>query len=229
MATRIGGGFDGTFNVGACEFKWEASGNYGRSKTVGRIFELVQQNVANALDAMIAPDGSITCRTAAVAASIAVANPNRSPLNPFGVGTVGLAVNYFYLDRLEQRVGLGDIDVTRGEVGQPTHSGTANLTYGVGGFTALLQAQYFGTARFDVNDAANARNPAEIGDWWLFNATLGIDVNRQVAMRFIVANVFDRAPQYPAPAPPPIIRGLSGVISASRRRRGSDRAGVRGE
>ena len=129
-----------------------------------------------------------------------------------GAGTVGLAVNYLYLDKLEQRVGLGDIDITRGQIGQPKHSGTANLTYNAGGFSALVQAQYFGKSRFDVNEAANARDPAGVSDWWLFNATLGYDVNRQFGMRFIVDNVFDRTPPYPVPAGGGTVTYYSGVL-----------------
>jgi hypothetical protein len=129
-----------------------------------------------------------------------------------GAGTVGLSVNYLYLDKLEQRVGLGDIDHTRGEIGQPKHSGTANLTYGVGGFTGLLQAQYFGKSKYNVDEAANARDPIGVGDWWLFNATLGYDVNRQFALPFIADNIFDRAPPYPVPAGGGTVTYYSGVL-----------------
>ncbi len=77
---------------------------------------------------------------------------------------------------------------------------TANLTYESSGFNALFQAQYFGKGQYDVDEAPDARNIMGVGDWWLFNATVGAKVNDQFGLKLIVDNVFDSAPPYPAPA-----------------------------
>ena len=42
----------------------------------------------------------------------------------FPIGTIGLNVNYFYRDKLETKVGTGDIDHIAGEIGYPRHAGT---------------------------------------------------------------------------------------------------------
>lgn len=120
---------------------------------------------------------------------------------PLGTdSSIGLGVNYLYVDRLEQQVGAGDINHTRGEIGNPKHSGTINANYDGKVISALFQAQYFGKSRFNVDEADNARNIRGVDDWWLFNATLGVKVNERFGLKFIVDNVFDRQAPYPVPA-----------------------------
>lgn len=53
-----------------------------------------------------------------------------------------------------------------------------------------------------------------VGDWWLFNASLGFDVSDKFEMRFIVGNVFDKKPPFPAPAAGGTITYYSGVLDA---------------
>ena len=117
--------------------------------------------------------------------------------HPTPIGTFGLGVNYLYRDKLETRVGTGDIDHIAGEIGNPKHSGTVNVTYEKGGFNALLQMQYVGKGRFDKDEAPNARNIMGVGDWEVFNATIGYDINKQFGLKFIVDNIGDRKPPYP--------------------------------
>nr|WP_315383095.1 TonB-dependent receptor [uncultured Sphingomonas sp.] len=127
----------------------------------------------------------------------------RLPLSRLGMssnGVAGLSVNYFYRDKLQQRVGIGDINHLAGEIGYPHHSGTANLTYESDRFNGLIQAQYTGKGAYDVDAAPNARNIMGVSDWWVFNATLGVRVNQQFGMKLIVDNVFDVKPPFPAPA-----------------------------
>ncbi len=114
-------------------------------------------------------------------------------------GAVGLSVNYFYRHKLETQVGTGDINHDAGEVGYPRHSGTANFTYESDGFNFLFQGRYVGKGAFDLDEAANARDITGVGDWWVFNSTVGVNVNKQFALKLIVDNLFDRKPPYPAP------------------------------
>jgi len=113
------------------------------------------------------------------------------------VGTFGFGVNYLYRDKLETRVGTGDINHLAGEIGYPRNAGTVDLTYEKGGFNALLQMQYVGKGDFDKDEADNARNIKGVGDWEVFNATIGYDVNEQFKLKFIVDNIADRKPPYP--------------------------------
>ncbi|UIJ44268.1 TonB-dependent receptor [Sphingomonas cannabina] len=136
-------------------------------------------------------------------AGLSVVAAYRLPLNRVGInngGVAGLSINYFYRDKLEQQVGAGDIDHRAGEIGYPRHAGTANLTYDSDSFNLLFQAQYVGKGRFDIDEAANARDIMGVGDWWLFNATVGAKVNERFGLKFIVDNLFDTKPPFPAAA-----------------------------
>ncbi|MET0308220.1 MAG: TonB-dependent receptor [Sphingomonas sp.] len=149
-------------------------------------------------------------------AGLTVTAAYRLPLSRLGVnntsGVAGLSVNYFYNDKLEQRVGTGDVNHLAGEIGYPRHSGTANLTYDSDGFNALFQAQYFGKGQYDVDEAPDARNIMGVKGWWLFNATIGTQVNKQLDLKFIVDNVFDVAPPYPVPAGGGTVTYFSGIL-----------------
>lgn len=138
------------------------------------------------------------------------------PLDRVGLsgnaGTLGFRVNYLYVDTLEQRVGTGDLNTTRGNIGNPAHSGTANVTYANGGFNALVQLQYFGKSRFDVNEAANSRDIPGVDAWTLTNATIGYDVNDRFGLKFIMDNVFDVKPPFPAPAGGGTVTYYSGIL-----------------
>lgn len=94
---RFVGGFNGDFNVGDRNLTWEVSANYGHSQTTGHNFELVQQNFANALDAVRDPSGNIVCRPGYTNASIATGSSTCAPLNVFGAGNASqAAINYIF-------------------------------------------------------------------------------------------------------------------------------------
>jgi outer membrane receptor protein involved in Fe transport len=113
------------------------------------------------------------------------------------LGTFGVNVNYLYRHKLETRVGTGDIDHIAGEIGYPHHGGTGNITWQKGPFNALFQVIYVGKGRFDADDAPNARDIKGVGDWEVFNATVGYDINKQFGLKLIVDNIADRGPPQP--------------------------------
>ncbi|WP_263587682.1 TonB-dependent receptor domain-containing protein [Sphingopyxis sp. GC21] len=125
---------------------------------------------------------------------------------------LGLSLNYFYLDKLETRVGTGDIDTARGEIGNPKHSFTANVTVDRGPVNLLWQTQYYGKSVWNADAAPNALEYSGVGSWWLFNASLGVDVSKQFSLRLIVDNVFDAKPPFPAPAANGTITYYSGIL-----------------
>lgn len=125
---------------------------------------------------------------------------------------LGLSLNYLYLDKLETQVGSGDIDTGRGEIGDPKHSFTANINIDHGPVNFLWQTQYFGKGVWDADAAPDAYEINGVGDWWLFNASLGFDVTEKFEMRLIVDNVFDKKPPFPAPAAGGTITYYSGVL-----------------
>ena len=61
----------------------------------------------------------------------------------------------------------------------------------------LAQVQYVGKGRFDVDEATNARDIRGVGDWVVFNGTVGYDIDDSYSLKLIVDNIADRKP--PAP------------------------------
>lgn len=81
---RFVGGVDGKFDALGKEQTFELVGNYGRSTTQGSERVLVQQNFANALNAVRDASGNIVCAPGAVNATIATISSVCAPINPFG-------------------------------------------------------------------------------------------------------------------------------------------------
>lgn len=77
-------GVDGTLHVlKDRDWKFEASGNYGRSRTTGEVPELNQQNFLNALNSTTV-NGQIVCAPGFTNSPIATVSSTCAPFNPFG-------------------------------------------------------------------------------------------------------------------------------------------------
>lgn len=83
---RFVAGLEGDFQLGSRTYKWEVSGNYGRTETDSTEPQIVQQNFLNALDAVRDGSGNIICRPGAVNAQISTVSSTCAPLNLFGLG-----------------------------------------------------------------------------------------------------------------------------------------------
>lgn len=96
---RFVGGVDGDFALGTHKFRWEATINYGQTKTVTQQPGLVWQNILNALDAVTDDQGNITCRAGYTNADITTRSSTCAPLNIFGLGRASqAALNYITAD-----------------------------------------------------------------------------------------------------------------------------------
>ncbi|MEO7634265.1 MAG: TonB-dependent receptor plug domain-containing protein [Sphingomicrobium sp.] len=88
-------GLDGDFSLGGRKWTWEVVGNHGRSKTKGRESALVQQNFANAVNAVRDANGNIVCAPGAVNSPLPTGSATCTPLNLFGTGRVSQeAIDY---------------------------------------------------------------------------------------------------------------------------------------
>ncbi|MEI5579452.1 hypothetical protein, partial [Streptomyces brasiliscabiei] len=81
----------GDFALGTHKFRWEATINYGQTKTVTQQPGLVWQNILNALDAVTDDQGNITCRAGYTNADITTRSSTCAPLNIFGLGRASQA------------------------------------------------------------------------------------------------------------------------------------------
>jgi outer membrane receptor protein involved in Fe transport len=155
-----------------------------------------------------APNGQVTfVRTGyANAASfdyqgIMAAVAYRAPTPFLGANSaIDFDLNYQYIDKLEQRVGVGDRTTLRGDAGYSRHKATANIGYTNGGFGWAWQAQYYGKAQVDPDAAADTYSVSTVDDIVYVNSAVSYAVNDRFTMRFIVDNVFDAGVPYPVPA-----------------------------
>lgn len=123
-----------------------------------------------------------------------IKTPFLGPNSSFNIG-----VNYLYNDKLQVRVGQGDLTTLRRSIGYSRHQATTNLTYRNEGFRAQVQAQYIGPALFDPDEEADNREFRGVGDVVFFNTSLAYDINDRFGVRFIVDNLLDQKPPFPAP------------------------------
>lgn len=80
---RFVGGLDGSFQALGRDMTFEVVGNYGKSTTKGRGRAIVQQNLENAINAVLV-DGNIVCAPGYENAPVATISSTCAPLNPFG-------------------------------------------------------------------------------------------------------------------------------------------------
>lgn len=125
--------------------------------------------------------------------------------------SLNLAANYFYNDKLQVRVGQGDLTTIRGSIGNSKHRVTSNLTYRNQGFRAQVQAQYRGPALFDPDEEPDNRDPRGVGDSVFFNTSLAYEINDRFNVRFIVDNVLGQKPPFPAPGGGGLTTYFSGI------------------
>lgn len=91
---RFVGGLEGKFDAFGRSLTAQLVGNYGRSTTQGRERVLVQQNFANALNAVRDASGNIVCAPGYVNANIATLSSTCAPINPFGQQISAAARDY---------------------------------------------------------------------------------------------------------------------------------------
>lgn len=110
-----------------------------------------------------------------------------------------IGANYLYNDKLQVRVGQGDLTTLRRSIGYSKHQVTSNFTYRNEGFRAQVQAQYIGKALFDPDEEPDNREFRGVGDVVFLNTSLSYDINDRFGVRFIVDNLLDTKPPFPAP------------------------------
>lgn len=106
-------------------------------------------------------------------------------LNEFKSSNNGVTVNNF---KASLATGSSLIPVYSGQL-------NAGITYKRVGVS--LQANYTGKMYFDRTATVETRDVLTVGDYWLFNLGTTVKVTENSEMRFVVSNLFDRAPPFP--------------------------------
>lgn len=123
------------------------------------------------------------------------------PLSRLGMsasaGTVSLGVNYLHTIEHYYRIGTNDIQYKLGTAAEPKDNLTANLNYDNGGLNFMWQTIYSGPTRINVNVPTSNYQYPNIGAYWMFNTSLGLDLNKQFNVRLIVNNVLNKSLPFP--------------------------------
>jgi outer membrane receptor protein involved in Fe transport len=121
---------------------------------------------------------------------------------PAALGHLTLRAAYLDTTKLTEKVGSASVNDLRGElsaaVAQPKGKGSFSVLYDTGKIALYWQGLYTSTMRINNTDLPDTRDIEEVGKWWIFNATLGYHPTEALTARFIVDNVFDKEPPFPA-------------------------------
>ncbi len=123
------------------------------------------------------------------------------PLERLGLtssaGVLDLHVNYLHTFRHYYRIGSGDLQQVAGQSKDPANTFTATANYSRKAFNWMVQGIYYGSTKVNPNSPDSAYQYPVIHSYVTFNTSVGVDVNQNVNLRFMVNNVFDRGLPFP--------------------------------
>jgi iron complex outermembrane recepter protein len=82
--------------------------------------------------------------------------------------------------------------------GPAKSKGTLDILYANQGFSWDWQGIFVGPMNLNNQMVTGDQNHMTVGHWWLINSTLGMKFTPQLQARFIVDNVFNKQPPFPA-------------------------------
>jgi iron complex outermembrane receptor protein len=117
---------------------------------------------------------------------------------PWSLGSMQTSAHYLDSQRLKSQVATAaPLDIS-GQIGYSKNKGTIDLLYANKGFSWDWQGIFIGSAQFDNQNTAVSQDILGVGSWWLINSTLGMKFTPSLQARFIVDNVFNKQPPFPA-------------------------------
>jgi iron complex outermembrane recepter protein len=119
---------------------------------------------------------------------------------PRNWGGVQATVRYLDSQRLRSIVGSAAPTDLAGEIGYSKSKGNIDLLYKNQGFFWDWQAIFIGPAAFSTSNSETQLNYFGVGSWWLINTTVGMEFTPRFGAQFIVNNLFDKDPPFPAMA-----------------------------
>jgi iron complex outermembrane recepter protein len=122
---------------------------------------------------------------------------------PRGLGGFDIAVNDFFENHLSQAVGVEDVTVLPGSIGNSRHRGNIDFTWTRNQLYALWQTRYVSRAVYDNALPANNSFFNGVGTWFVNNLTVGVTPIDSLKIQLVVDNIFDKQAPYPFPAVPP--------------------------
>jgi iron complex outermembrane recepter protein len=143
---------------------------------------------------------------------------------PMGLGNVAASAQYLDTQKLTSQIGSASAESLAGEltgVGNSKSKGTVDILYSNKGFSWDWQGIFVGRANFNNQNLPTTVNVFGVGNWWVLNSTLQYNVTDNFSVQFILNNVFNKLPPFPALAgaqgnfTPAVSQYFEGVIGRS--------------
>ncbi len=113
-------------------------------------------------------------------------------------GRIDTRLSYLEERQLVSKIGSASPIQYAGEIGTPTNKGTIDVTYLNGPVSWNVQSIFVGSANFNNLNTSTQQDYLTVHPWWLINSTVGYNVTKDVTVRLIVDNVFNKQPPFPA-------------------------------
>ncbi|HXY96440.1 MAG TPA: TonB-dependent receptor [Steroidobacteraceae bacterium] len=121
---------------------------------------------------------------------------------PANLGSMQFRATYLDTKTLLLQVGsaapINEAGELAATLAEPKSKAALSLNYMKGPFQWYWQAVYDSMMNFNNQNTPTSQNILSVPAWWLINSTLSYDLTKKLEVRFIVDNVFDKQPPYPA-------------------------------
>jgi iron complex outermembrane recepter protein len=117
---------------------------------------------------------------------------------PWALGSLQTSAHYLDTQRLKSQIATAaPLDIS-GQIGYSKNKGSIDLLYANQGFSWDWQGIFIGPAQFSNQNTPTSQDILGVGSWWLINSTIGMKFTPAFQVRFIVDNVFNKQPPFPA-------------------------------
>jgi iron complex outermembrane receptor protein len=117
---------------------------------------------------------------------------------PWSLGSLETSAHYLDTQRLKSQIATAaPLDIS-GQIGYSKNKGSIDLLYSNQGFSWDWQGIFIGPAQFSNQNTPTSQDILGVGAWWLINSTIGMKITPAFQVRFIVDNVFNKQPPFPA-------------------------------
>jgi outer membrane receptor protein involved in Fe transport len=143
---------------------------------------------------------------------------------PMNLGNLAANAQYLDTQKLMSQIGSASPESLAGEltgIGNTKSKGTLDLFYSKENFSWDWQGQFYGPTNFNNQNLPTTVNVFGVGDWWVINSTLKYNFTPNFSVQFILNNVFNKLPPFPALAgaqgnfTPAVSQYFEGVIGRS--------------
>jgi iron complex outermembrane recepter protein len=117
---------------------------------------------------------------------------------PWSLGKLESSAHYLDTQRLKSQIATAaPLDIS-GQIGYSKNKGSVDLLYSNQRFSWDWQGIFIGPAQFSNQNTPTSQDILGVGAWWLINSTIGMKVTPAFQVRFIIDNVFNKQPPFPA-------------------------------